>query len=202
MIKLKKMKFWKLTLIVLLTVSIKVHAQCDSTFFRLTGTYLNKVALIDTNRMVAVGDKGLIIRTIDGGQHWQNVPTNQSTILTCIQLFGDSIGYAAGYDRTILKTEDGGKSWFSIDANVVSGSFNPNFNYNGLFFLNSNKGFIYGHWGQLVSTEDGGKSWKDTTFEEGVYCMDFVNDSVGFLGGASGTMFKTTDTAARGKRLS
>ncbi|HZH96790.1 MAG TPA: YCF48-related protein [Flavisolibacter sp.] len=198
------MKRQHIILLLLLGLWGKLQAQCDSNFFRYTATYINDVALIDTARMIGVGDNGLIIRTIDGGRHWENIHTYQTKILRTIQMFGDSVGYVAGSSRTLLKTEDGGKSWISIDANIFSGSFNPDFDYNGLFFLNSRRGFIIGGWGKILKTVDGGRSWTDASIDgvtDGFSDINFANDSTGFVCGGNSILYKTVDTGRTWQKI-
>lgn len=128
------MRTKSLIVLIVFCLSAKLQAQCDSVYFRNTATFINDVSLIDTNKIIGVGDNGYIIRTTNGGKHWENIKTYQTEGLTAIQMLPDGVGYVVGYDRTILKTEDKGKTWFPIEANVFSGYFNPNFAYKDLFF--------------------------------------------------------------------
>jgi photosystem II stability/assembly factor-like uncharacterized protein len=76
---------------------------------------LSKSLLLDTalagNRLLAVGERGHIIYSDNGGDSWQQsqVPTTQ--MLTAVFFISDRQGWAVGHDGLILETHDGGESW-------------------------------------------------------------------------------------------
>lgn len=71
------------------------------------------VAITSTpaNRLVAVGEHGVIIYSDDNGTSWTqgNVPVNVT--LTCVSFATDKIGWAAGHYGVVLNTQDGGQTW-------------------------------------------------------------------------------------------
>lgn len=62
-------------------------------------------------RMVAVGERGHILYSDNGGDSWQQarVPTTQ--MLTCVYFIDAERGWAAGHDGLILVSDDSGVSW-------------------------------------------------------------------------------------------
>src|SRR5690606_13251763 len=62
-------------------------------------------------RLVAVGDRGHILFSEDGGKNWvqARVPTRQ--LLTALYFVDDKHGWAVGHDAQILVSEDGGANW-------------------------------------------------------------------------------------------
>ncbi|MBF0551347.1 MAG: glycosyl hydrolase [Deltaproteobacteria bacterium] len=62
-------------------------------------------------RLVAVGERGLIIISDDRGGSWRqvNVPTRVS--LTCVKFLTSTSGWAVGHSGIVLQTEDGGGTW-------------------------------------------------------------------------------------------
>jgi photosystem II stability/assembly factor-like uncharacterized protein len=62
-------------------------------------------------RVVAVGERGIILLSDDNGETWRqaNVPVTVS--LTNVFFVSDGIGWAVGHSGVILRTDDGGASW-------------------------------------------------------------------------------------------
>ncbi len=52
----------------------------------------------------AVGESGVILKTVDAGGHWISEPSGTSEALRCVRIVGDHSVYAAGYTGVILKT--------------------------------------------------------------------------------------------------
>ncbi|MCX5471519.1 YCF48-related protein [Alcaligenes sp. A-TC2] len=69
-------------------------------------------AALDDGRIVAVGERGVIALSDDGGVNWRqarNVPV--SVTLTAVQFTNTHHGWAVGHGGVILQTTDGGESW-------------------------------------------------------------------------------------------
>ena len=63
------------------------------------------------DRLVAVGSRGHVLVSADGGSQWKQVPVPVRGLLTEVRFVGAQTGWAVGHDATILKTIDGGESW-------------------------------------------------------------------------------------------
>lgn len=61
--------------------------------------------------LVAVGARGVILRSEDGGARWNQVPSPVSTDLASVFFANESKGWAVGHEGVILHTVDGGRSW-------------------------------------------------------------------------------------------
>jgi len=61
--------------------------------------------------LVAVGQRGHIVRSTDGGRSWQQVVAPVSIDLTAVRFVDARVGYATGHDGVVLGTRDGGASW-------------------------------------------------------------------------------------------
>lgn len=62
-------------------------------------------------RLVAVGERGLVLTSEDAGATWQQRPTPVSVTLTAVR-FADALrGVAVGHSGVVLLTQDGGQSW-------------------------------------------------------------------------------------------
>jgi photosystem II stability/assembly factor-like uncharacterized protein len=63
------------------------------------------------SRLVAVGERGIIIFSDDAGDTWHQADVPVSTSLTTVAFPTPEKGWAAGHGGVILHTTDGGKSW-------------------------------------------------------------------------------------------
>ena len=63
------------------------------------------------SRLVAVGQRGNIIVSDDGGATWKQSPVPVSSDLTSVFFVDDKNGWAAGHDGVILRTSDAGEKW-------------------------------------------------------------------------------------------
>ena len=63
------------------------------------------------NRLVAVGQRGTIVVSSDGGTTWKQSPVPVSSDLTSVFFVDDNQGWAVGHDGVILHTGDGGEKW-------------------------------------------------------------------------------------------
>lgn len=62
-------------------------------------------------RLLAVGDMGLIIESDDRGKSWQQIPSPVSVMLTAVSASDDKTLWAVGHDGVILQSQDSGKTW-------------------------------------------------------------------------------------------
>jgi photosystem II stability/assembly factor-like uncharacterized protein len=62
-------------------------------------------------RLVAVGQRGHIVYSIDGGATWQQASVPVSSDLTAVFFVNDQKGWAVGHDGVIVHTSDGGLTW-------------------------------------------------------------------------------------------
>ena len=63
------------------------------------------------DRLVAVGEHGIIIYSDDGGASWVQAEVPVNVTITCVQFANAKAGWAAGHFGAILHTADGGKTW-------------------------------------------------------------------------------------------
>ncbi|MAT95160.1 MAG: sialidase [Halioglobus sp.] len=74
--------------------------------------------------LVAVGERGLIVRSFDDGNSWEQSPSPVSVTLTAVQFAGAEHGWAVGHAGTILHTADGGATWtLQFDGNEANRQF-------------------------------------------------------------------------------
>lgn len=140
-------------------------------------------------RLVAVGIRGLIVTSDDGGISWTQRAVPVSSDLLAVQFATPLEGWAVGHDGVVLHSADGGVSWIKqLDGRhsatlliahfkqlANSGDENGKrllkemqLNYdNGpeqalldVWFEDAQNGFVCGSFGTLLATRDGGKTWQ------------------------------------------
>ncbi|MEN1678482.1 MAG: YCF48-related protein [Planctomycetota bacterium] len=81
---------------------------------------LHDVCFVDRRHGWAVGDRGVVLRTVDGGQNWRQLTTPLATPLYAVSFVDHQHGWAVGGEvrpythdmlAVVLKTSDGGDTW-------------------------------------------------------------------------------------------
>lgn len=101
----------------------------------------------------AVGNNGIALKTIDGGENWSSQTlVNDSTFFIDVYFINENLGYAlgiyafAGNSRSSWTTNDGGKNWTKDSYSFTSISFaNDSLGYaiqNGVIFKTTQAGNI------------------------------------------------------------
>jgi photosystem II stability/assembly factor-like uncharacterized protein len=134
--------------------------------------------LLDASTGYAVGDGGLVLKTIDGGQNWIPQSSGTGNKLRTLSLNGDMVGYAVGDRGEIIKTRTGGDLWTSQLRGTVSG-------FQKLFFANADTGLAVAT-GEIAKTTDGGVTWTSQPSQVPGDAADFyfVNSLVGWAVGS------------------
>lgn len=136
--------------------------------------------------LIAVGPRGTLLRSTDGGAQWQAVAVPVSADLTSVRFSSSDTAWAVGHDAVILKSTDGGATWARVlDGRVLlktlqqaaqgdprlakdvertmAQSASPDVWPTALFdlmFIDAERGFAVGAFGLLLATTDGGKTWQ------------------------------------------
>ena len=76
-----------------------------------TATRFNAVAFADERRGWAVGERGLLLVTTNGGRAWFAQESNVGVDLTDVKFLDRQTGWACGAEGTIIHTTDGGAHW-------------------------------------------------------------------------------------------
>ncbi|MTJ80457.1 MAG: glycosyl hydrolase [Telmatospirillum sp.] len=63
------------------------------------------------HRLVAVGERGVVLCSEDEGASWRQSPMPVSVTLTAVQFPTADRGYAVGHDGVVMATDDGGRTW-------------------------------------------------------------------------------------------
>ena len=102
----------------------------------------------------AVGEDGVILRSLDMGQTWNEVDSGVSNPLYAVNFPSDTVGYAVGSSGLILRTADGGSTWTAQSSGITTDLY-------GVTFLGEYFGMVVGESGVILHTDTGGLP-KDT----------------------------------------
>lgn len=137
-------------------------------------------------RLVACGERGLILLSDDGGKQWrQAMRVPVAVTLTALQFVSEQSGWVIGHSGVVLHTSDGGENWVrqldgkaeaqlaltqakalggetgmnavkAAERLVEDGADKP---FLDLSFQSDGSGFVVGAYGQIFHTSDAGKTW-------------------------------------------
>lgn len=132
-----------------------------------TSERLRGVSAVDENVAWASGNKGTVLRTLDGGRSWQVVfgPLTEPLDFRDVEAIDANTAYVLsigpGEQSRIYKTTDGGKNWMATFRNSEPGGF-----YDAIAFWDGQTGLAMGDpvGGRftIVRTTNGGRTWTST----------------------------------------
>jgi photosystem II stability/assembly factor-like uncharacterized protein len=111
------------------------------------------------NTLVAVGERGHVLKSTDGGATWQQQRTPTRANLTAVWFADAQNGWAVGHDEVILRTTDGGASW--TRTHYEPDRQQPLLD---VWFANANEGLAIGAFSAVYRSTDGGATWAPVEF--------------------------------------
>lgn len=75
------------------------------------GSILLALTSVSRDRLIGVGERGLIIVSDDDGRSWQQVVSPVSVTLTAVRFADGRSGWIVGHQGVVLHSSDGGLSW-------------------------------------------------------------------------------------------
>ena len=193
-------------LLLLLLLASTTFAQNGTWARQRAGTmsWLHSVFFIDQNRGWAVGSKGTLLQTLDGGETWKpRGSLSSDDVVRDVFFIDEKTGWIVcevnAYKLKLeedpraylMKTIDGGESWtrveikgFEVDAILVRAFFNRN-----------GRGWTFGEAGSIYTTRDAGDTWTKLQSPTRRLLLGgmFVDDDRGWLVGAGATIIQTSD---------
>lgn len=136
-------------------------------------------------RLVAVGERGIVLLSDDDGKSWRQARVPASVTLTAVHFVSERLGWATGHSGVLLQTVDGGERWSKrldgsqiakivLDAELAKNTSadpeqlaaarrlvdeGPDKPLLDVLFLSPQVGFVAGAYGLLLRTDDEGKTW-------------------------------------------
>jgi photosystem II stability/assembly factor-like uncharacterized protein len=155
------------------------------------------VTFVDAQRGWAVGDRGAIWNTVDGGRRWRAQRSGVDCRLESVQFLDAEHGWVVGgiqhpYTHTtrgvLLRTRDGGKTW-AQDKGLLLPALKR------VKFFSGNVGWAIGDPsaifpGGVFATENGGRTWTALAgvASPGWPAGDFADARAGAVASRSGTL--------------
>lgn len=158
---------------------------------------LRSLCFVDSQQGWAVGDRGVIWYTPDGGEHWLAQDSGVGCRLDCVEFIDPQNGWAAGgwYESdtqisrgVLLKTQDGGRTWARMETELPR--------VRELHFTSHREAIAAGDWspvhlGSLFITYDGGRSWQPVPRSESQAMRSVARVAGGLLSlDRSGMLFR------------
>ena len=176
------------------------------------------------NRLVAAGERGLVLFSDDGGHAWTQARVPVQVSLTALRFVDERTGWAVGHLGAILRTDDAGARWtlqldgvraaqIRLDAAIAAGGEpaiararqavedGPDKAFFDVDFADHRNGIAVGAYGMAFATRDGGATWVPLTARlpnpKGLhlYGVRFVGSAV-FIIGEQGLLLRSTDGGA------
>ena len=174
-----------------------------------TGTFawLHSVFFVDESKGWAVGGKGALLATTDGGARWELRRRPTEDAMHDVFFTDASTGWIV-CERSIflpmrkdesisylLKTSDGGESWSRVD---VTRGEDVDVTLAGLRFADAEHGWVYGEGGAVYATSDGGQTWSRQRVPTRHLLLGatFTDARTGWLSGGGLTLLTTSDGGA------
>ena len=134
------------------------------------------------------GDSALVLHTVNGGDSWERFVENIIHPFRAITFPESFSGWAAS---------DSGKVYQLIginDQGWIERSTGTLYTLNDILFTDLSSGWVVGDMGTLMTTTDG-IIWTpiDLGTTENLLCIEFITDSIGFVGGEGGAFYRTDD---------
>lgn len=111
---------------------------------------------------VAVGDGGVILRTIAGGREWVTSPSPSTETLRHVVITGRDVAIAVGDRGTLLRSLDAGVTWAAVDSGTTE-------NLRGLSaaapcqwqinYPEDRRALAVGDRGTILYSDNDGESW-------------------------------------------
>lgn len=141
------------------------------------------------NRIVAVGDYGVVLLSDDEGKTFLQAKTVPvSSTLTSVHFVDANNGWAAGHWGAILKTADAGQTWAIQRTDFVADQ--PFFS---IYFKNLNEGWVVGLWSLMLHTVDGGATWEKVSLPPPAGAKKADRNLYSIFADAKGDLFATSE---------
>ena len=174
-----------------------------------TGSFawLHSVFFVGGGRGWAVGGKGALLETRDGGEHWEARRRPTEDALKDVFFTDEQTGWVV-CERSIympmrkdesvsylLKTTDGGETWSRVE---VTRGEDVDLKLARVTFADAEHGWVLGEMGALFATADGGATWTRQRVPDRHLLLgaSFLDARTGWIVGAGASLLYTSDGGA------
>jgi photosystem II stability/assembly factor-like uncharacterized protein len=173
-------------------------------------------------RLIAVGERGIILVSDDNAKSWKQVKSPVSVALTNVYFVSANKGWVVGHGGVVLHSNDAGSTWVkqfdgeraaqailaaaksSSDSGrrlalaermVTEGADKP---FLDVYFADDDHGLIVGAYGLIFTTDDGGQLWHPALDSidnpKGKHLYDIeVAGTDWYIAGEQGALFRSMD---------
>jgi len=153
----------------------------------------------------AVGHRGVVLHTQDGGETWsiQRIDQTEDRPLFAVHFFDAQHGVAVGLWSRVIVTSDGGSHWEPVTLPPPDGSKKADLNLMTLFA--DAKGALYaaGERGLVLRSEDRGRTWAyQATGYKGSFWIGLATpDGTLIVAGLRGSLYRSGDEGRTWSRV-
>jgi photosystem II stability/assembly factor-like uncharacterized protein len=141
------------------------------------------------DRIVAVGDHGVVLLSDDDGKSWRQAKAVPMDVqLNAVSFTDARQGWAVGHWGVVLHTEDGGDSW--VIQRQAAQEDRPLF---GVHFFDAQHGVAVGLWSLVLTTADGGRTWKQQALAAPPGAKKADLNLYGLFAGERGDVYATSE---------
>ena len=92
-----------------------------------------------------MGERGTVLRTVDGGATWSKIPVPVRNTLLSVQFVDDDNGWIVGRGGVVLHSSDSGLTWLQQDSRTDKNLY--------ALFMDKKKGWAVGGDGIVLRYE-------------------------------------------------
>lgn len=135
------------------------EAKTDPSASRTLQVRADRIILQDLaqadNRLLAVGERGIIMLSDDAGKTWQPRFTATNRTLSGLAMADAQRGVAVGHGGTVLTTADGGLTWKAVTVDAAGKDA-----LLGVLHAGGTRYVAWGAFGLFVESADNGATWE------------------------------------------
>lgn len=150
---------------------------------------------VTASAVIAVGERGTILRSTDQARTWDSAAAPTHATLTGVSFADDGRrGWAVGHDAVILATSDGGGTWTrQFQGDNLQDSLLD------VLAVDADHVIAVGAYGLCLASSDGGRTWQRRSLQDGDLHLNRITrgpDGTLYLAGESGTLLRSGDRGA------
>ena len=156
---------------------------------------LQSLALATETDLWAVGERGQVLHSTDGGDDWEENWLG-GVDLQAITVVADGAVIAAGLQGSAFRSKDQGKHWEALQVGTTADLWSV--------FSTTKAVWIVGSNGTVLRSSDNGTSWQhlDGIKDVNLRCVaGSADDQVVFLGGEEGAVFLSNDNGGSWRKV-
>lgn len=181
---------------------VRVAAACIALAGTLGAAPPPKMLVLDAalaadDAVVAVGERGLVLRSSDHARTWAAAASGATATLTAIAFAPGAdrrTGWTVGHEGVVLATTDAGASWrrqFPEGGDADS--------FLDVLALDAKRILAVGAYGLFAASSDGGATWQRRKVRDDDYHFNRITRGPAgtlYLAGERGTLLKSADDGA------